>query len=144
MRLPRFIDERLHRERREAERLGMTALELTRDIPLFSRDGARMIFAPFACVRYSLPRRQRRGLTWTLVQRTKLLGATLPNDYLLEASGALPAGLAEQLRKVAQDHADELFKFEATPTEVAVYWSEWGGADKVRRLYYHLERLAAY
>ena len=142
--LARFIDERLHPERREAERLGIAALELTRDIPLFSRDGARMIFASYPCVRYSLPRRQRRALTWTLVQRTKLLGATLPNDYLLEANRSLPAGLEEQLRKVAEAHADELFEFEGTPTEVAVYWTEWGGPDKVRRLHYHLERLAAY
>lgn len=133
-----------NRERREALRLGMRVAEVTRDIPLFSRDGARMIFSPYPCVRYSLPRRQRRTLTWTLVQRTKPLGATLPNDYLLEASGPLPAGLAEQLLKLAEDYADELFEFEGTPAEVAVYWTEWGGAQKVQRLHYHLERLAAY
>jgi hypothetical protein len=50
-------------------------------------------------VRYSLPRRERKGRTWTLVQRTKPLGATLPNDFLLTTSGTLPAGLEEQLRK---------------------------------------------
>jgi hypothetical protein len=136
--------ERLGRERREAARLGITAVELTRDIPLFSRDGERMIFSPYACVRYSLARRGKKDLKWTLVQRTKPLGANLPNDYLLEASGPLPAGLEEQLRKVAADYADELFEFEATPSEVVVYWSEWGGAEKVRRLHYHLERLACY
>lgn len=95
-------------------------------------------------MRYSLPRRERKGRTWTLVQRTKALGATLPNDYLLTASGALPGGLEEQLRKVAEDYSEELFEFEGTATEVAVYWSEWGGPDRVRRLHYHLERLASY
>jgi hypothetical protein len=142
--LSAFFGERLRRERREAARLGITAVELTREIPLFSRDGERMIFSPYACVRYSLPRRGKKDLTWSLVQRTKPLGANLPNDYLLEASGPLPAGLEEQLRKVAGDYADELFEFEATPGEIVVYWSEWGGAEKVRRLHYHLERLACY
>jgi hypothetical protein len=45
---------------------------------------------------------------------------------------------------VAEEYSDELFEFEGTASEVAVYWSEWGGAEKVRRLHYHLERLAAY
>lgn len=131
-------------ERREAERLRITVAEVTRDIPLFSQDGKKVIFRPYRCVRYSLPRRERTGRTWALLQRTKALGATLSNDYLLTASGALPAGLEEQLGKVAEDYPEELFEFEGTATEVAVYWSEWGGADKVRRLHYHLERLASY
>jgi hypothetical protein len=142
--LSALFGERLARERREAARLGISVRELTRDIPLFSRDGERMIFSPYPCVRYSLARRGRKDLTWSLVQRTKPLGANLPNDYLLTASGALPAGLEEQLRKVAADYSDELFEFEATASDVAVYWSEWGGAEKVRRLHYHLERLARY
>ena len=132
------------KERREAARLGLTVADVTRDIPLFSQDGGEMIFRPHRCVRYSLPRRKKNGRTWALLQRTKPLGGTLPNDYLLTASGKLPAGLEEQLRKVAEDYSDELFEFEGTPAEVAVYWSEWGGPDKVRRLHYHLERLAAY
>jgi len=142
--LSALFGARLGRERREAARLGITALEVTRDIPLFSQDGTKVIFRPYRCLRYSLPRRERKGRTWTLVQRTRPLGATLPNDYLLTASGTLPAGLEEQLRKVAQDYPEELFEFEGTQAEVAVYWSEWGGQDKVRRLHYHLERLAAY
>jgi hypothetical protein len=132
------------KERQEAARLRITVQEVTRDIPLFSQDGKKVIFKPYRCVRYSLPRRERKGRTWTLVQRTRPLGATLPNDYLLTASGALPGGLEEQLRKVAEDYSEELFEFEGTSSEVAVYWSEWGGADKVRRLHYHLERLASY
>jgi hypothetical protein len=142
--LSALFGERLGRERREAARLGITVLELTRDIPLFSSDGERMIFSPYRCVRYSLARRGKKDLTWSLVQRTKALGANLPNDYLLTTSGALPAGLEEQLRKVAGDYSDELFEFEAAASDVAVYWSEWGGAEKVRRLHYHLERLACY
>jgi hypothetical protein len=142
--IARFIGERLYPERREAERLGLHALELEREIPLFSRDGARMIFAPYQCVRYSLPRRDRRGPAWTLVQRTKLLGANLPNDFLLTASGPLRAGLEEQLRKVAEEFSQELFEFEGTASEIAVYWTEWGGPENVRRLHYHLERLASY
>jgi hypothetical protein len=140
----RLLSQLLGRERREALRLGIAVAEVTRDIPAFSGDGSKMIFEPYRCVRYSLPRRERKGRTWTLVQRTRSLGANLPNDYLLTASGPLAAGLEEKLRKVAEDYATELFEFEGTATEVAVYWTEWGGADKVRRLHYHLERLASY
>jgi hypothetical protein len=142
--LARFIAERLYRERREAERLGIRVLELEREIPLFSQDGTRMIFAPYRCVRYSLARRERTGPTWTLVQRTRPLGANLPNDFLLTASAPLRAGLEEQLRKVAEEYSEGLFEFEGTASEIAVYWTEWGGLEKVRRLHYHLERLAAY
>jgi hypothetical protein len=142
--LARFLGERLYPERREAERLGIRALELERDIPLFSRDGKRMIFAPHPCVRYSLPRREKRGPTWTLVQRTKPLGANLPNDFMLTASAPMRGGLEEQLRKLAQECSEDLFELEATATEVVLYWTEWGGPEKVRRLHYHLERLAAY
>jgi hypothetical protein len=140
----RLFSALLRRERAEARRLGMRVAEVSREIALFSKDGERMIFTPYRCVRYALPRRERHGRTWKLLQRTRALGATLPNDFLLEASGELPAGLAEQLRRVAEDYPDELFEFEATPSEVAVYWSEWGGAQTVRRLHYHLERLASY
>jgi hypothetical protein len=139
-----FIPSRTRKERREAERLGIAVAEVTREIPLFSQDGTKMIFRAHTCVRYSLPRRETKGRTWALVQRTKPLGATLPNDYLLTSSGPLPAGLQEQLRKVAEDYCEELFEFEGTPSEVAVYWSDWGGVEKVRRLHYHLERLASY
>lgn len=140
----RLLSGLFGRERREALRLGIRVTEVSREIALFSKDGTRMIFTPYRCVRYALPRRGRGGRTWKLLQRTRALGATLPNDFLLEASGALPAGLAEQLRRAAEDYPDELFEFEASALEVAVYWSEWGGAEKVRRLYYHLERLASY
>ena len=86
----------------------------------------------------------RKPSSRTLVQRTRLLGANLPNDFLLTTSGPLSAGLEEQLRKVADEFSEELFEFEGKEGDVAVYWTEWGGVDKVRRLHYHLERLAAY
>jgi hypothetical protein len=142
--LTRFLGERLYPERREAERLGVRTLELERDIPLFSRDGERMIFAPYRCVRYSVARRDKSGPTWTLVQRTRALGANMPNDFLLSSSVPLKGGLQEYLLKVAEHCSDELFEFEGTATEVALYWTEWGGSEKVRRLHYYLERLAAY
>jgi hypothetical protein len=142
--LSALFGSRSRKEREEAARLGITVLEVTRDIPLFSQDGTKVIFQPYRCARYSLPRRERKGRTWTLVQRTKPLGATLPNDYLLTTSGTLPAGLEEQLRKVAEECSEELFEFEGNATDVAVYWTEWGGAQKVRTLHWHLERLASY
>jgi hypothetical protein len=142
--LSALFGSRLSKERHEAARLGITVLEVTRDIPLFSQDGEKVIFQPYRCVRYSLPRRERKARTWTLVQRTKALGATLPNDYLLTTNGPLPAGLEEQLLKTAEEYSEDLFEFEGTATDVAVYWTEWGGPDKVRTLHGHLERLASY
>jgi hypothetical protein len=81
-------------------------------------------------------------LRWSLLQRSKELGATLPNEYLLTQTGRLPATFEEELRKVAEEFAEELFEFEGTATDVAVYWEEWGGPTKVRALHEVLNRLA--
>ncbi len=83
-------------------------------------------------------------MTWALLQRTKELGATLPNDYLLTHTGRIPATLEDQLRLIAEEYAEELFEFEATATDVAVYWEEWGGPAKVRSLHAVLDRLASW
>ena len=68
----------------------------------------------------------------------------MPNDYLLTADGPLPFGLSTLLHEVAEEHSEELFEFEGTATEVAVFWEEWGGVEKVRALNVHLDRLASW
>jgi len=132
------------REREEATRLGITALEVTRDLPEFSRNGKTVTLVPDRCVRYSVPRRSREGAIWSLLQRTRAIGATFPNDYLLTTNKPLPGALEEQLRKIAEEHSEELFEFEGTANDVAVYWEEWGGPEQVRSLHAHLDRLASY
>lgn len=72
------------------------------------------------------------------------MGATFPNGYLLTTGAPLPGALEEQLRKIAEEYSEELFEFEATANDVAVYWEEWGGAERVRSLHAHLNRLASY
>jgi hypothetical protein len=52
--------------------------------------------------------------------------------------------LEEQLRKVAEAISEELFEFEGTSDDVAVYWEECGGPEKVQELYGYLERLTSY
>lgn len=83
-------------------------------------------------------------MTWALVQRTKAMGASMSNDYLLVSSGSLPAALEALLQEVAKEYSEELFEFEGTATDVAVFWEEWGGAEKVRSLHAHLDRLASW
>ena len=130
-------------ERKEAQRLGITVSEITRDLPHFSRYGNQITLKPGRCVRYAVSRQaQEPKPMWSLLQRSKELGATLPNEYLLTKTGRLSDDFEEQLRKVAEEFAEELFEFEGTATDVAVYWEEWGGPTKVRTLYEVLSRLA--
>jgi hypothetical protein len=132
------------KERAEAGRLGITVREVTRELPEFAANGRLISVEPDKCVRYSVPRRARGGPTWSLLQRTVETGATYPNDYLLTKSAPLPAALEERLRKIAEAFPEELFEFEGTDEDVAVYWAEWGGPEKVRELHAHLQWLAAY
>ncbi len=133
------------KEREEAKRLGISVSAVTRDLPHFSQYDWRVTLKPGRCIRYAVPRRTREPqMTWALLQRTKELGATLPNDYLLTHTGRIPATLEDQLRLIAEEYAEELFEFEATATDVAVYWEEWGGPAKVRSLHAVLDRLASW
>jgi hypothetical protein len=130
-------------ERKEAQRLGISVSETTRDLPHFSRYGNEITLKPGQCVRYAVSRQaQKPTPMWSLLQRSKELGATLPNEYLLTQTGRLPDAFEEGLRKVAEEFAEELFEFEGTATDVAVYWQEWGGPTKVRALHEVLSRLA--
>ena len=132
------------KEREEATRRGLSVREVTRDLPEFARNGELVSVDPDNCIRYSMPRRARDGPTWSLVQRTPKTGANYPNGYLLSTSAPLPGALEEQLRKVAEAISEELFEFEGTSDDVAVYWEEWGGPEKVQELHGYLERLASY
>ena len=131
------------REREEAARLGMTVQEVTRDLPEFSGDGTVTLESD-RCMRYSIPRRVSFGSTWSLLQRTKAMGATFPNDYLLSSTGPLPERLLEHLREISEEYDEELFEFEGTANDVAVYWLEWGGPEEVRALRAYLEKVAAF
>lgn len=129
--------------RGEAMRLGITVTEVERDTPHFSRDMKSMELKKGTCVRYSYPRQGPKPHTaWALLQRTKTLGATLPNDYLLNSSSPLPSGFMSELRAVAEEYSEEYFEFEGTSSEVAVYWEEWGGPEKAKSLHSLLTRLA--
>jgi len=132
------------KEREEATRRGLSVREVTRDLPQFARNGELVSVDPDRCIRYSMTRRARGGPTWSLVQRTPKTGANYPNGYLLTTSAPLPGALEEQLQKVAEAFPEELFEFEGTKDEVAVYWAEWGGPEKVAEVYGYLDRLASY
>ncbi|HEY8358707.1 MAG TPA: hypothetical protein VIL30_14710 [Ramlibacter sp.] len=96
-----------------------------------------------SCVRYALPR--TGGLprfTWSLLQRTKEQGATLPNNYLLASAQALSDELTRRLNLIASEFDEELFEFEGTQNEVAVFWEEWGGEGQVAKLHTRLSELA--
>ena len=129
--------------REEATRLGITVAQVEREMPHFSRDMKSVDLKKGSCVRYSLARRGAEPrVTWALLQRTEALGATLPNDYLLNNNGVLPTTLMNELRAVAEDYSEEYFEFEGTSSEVAVYWEEWGGPEKAKSIHGLLTRLA--
>jgi hypothetical protein len=132
------------KERDEAKRRGLQVREVTRDLPAFAKNGELVSVDPDQCIRYAMARRARSAPTWSLVQRTPKTGANYPNGYLLKSSAPLPGALEEQLRKVAEAFSEEVFEFEGTAEDVAVYWEEWGGAAKVQELHGYLDRLASY
>ncbi len=132
------------KEREEAARLGLSVREVTRELPRFVENGKLVSLDRSQCVRYAMPRRVRGGPIWSLVQRTPETGANCPNGYLLTASAPLLSALETQLREIAKAFPEELFEFEGTSDDVAVYWEEWGGAEKVQEIHEYLERLASY
>jgi len=118
--------------------------EVTRNLPEFSRNGELVSVTLHQCIRYAMARRAHGGPVWSLVQRSPKAGANYPNGYLLTTSTPLPGALEEQVRKIAEAFSEELFEFEGTPEDVAVYWEEWGGPEKVLELHGYLDRLASY
>lgn len=130
--------------RAEALRLGMQVAEVQRDCPVFARDMESLELAKRTVARYSLPRRASpASASWELLQRTKSMGALLPNAYLLKCSAPLSERLTQELSDIAREFSEEFFEFEATLSDVAVFWEEWGGPGKVQSLHEVLKRLAA-
>ena len=126
-----------------AEHLGMTVVMVERDLP--RGDSRRVVLERGTCARYSLPRTgPAPRVTWSLLQRSTRDGAQLPNGYLLETVRALPEGLSPVLHRIAQTYDEDLFEFEGTESEVAVFWMESGGVDQVDELYEVLSELARY
>jgi hypothetical protein len=143
--LSRLFGEGYAKERQRAQELGITAADVERELPYFSAPNTLDDVSLDLCVRYAVP---RRGfvprVSWSLLQRTPAQGAQLPNGYLLVADGEIASALHEQLRAVAEEYDEELFEFEGTENEVAVYWHEWGGNVQVEKLHRYLMALAAY
>jgi hypothetical protein len=132
-------------ERRHAETLGMAVSDVERELPSFSSRNRLEALSMDSCVRYALPRRGcAPRVPWNFQQRTKAQGAQFPNGYLLVAAGEIKSELHERLRQVAEEYDEELFEFEGTDQEVAVYWAEWGGNEQVEKLHKTLSVLAAY
>jgi hypothetical protein len=98
-----------------------------------------------SCVRYALPRRGfAPRVTWSLLQRTKELGASLPNNYLLNSNGSIPEALKNELIIVAETFSEEYFEFEGTDTEVVVYFEEGGGIKEIHNLHSILSKLSSW
>ena len=128
-------------EREEAVRLGITVNDVERDLPQFGRGNRSCKLVRGSCVRYSLPRYgEGPRSTWSLLQRTERDGAQLPNGYLLQ--GDISDGLRQALTKLANEFSEEYYEFEGTPTDVSVYWEEYGGAAQVRHIHQVLHSLA--
>ena len=131
-----------NKTREEAQRLGISVADTQRDLPQFSHDMKSVELYTGNCVSYSIPRRGGQT-SWQLLQRTKALGATMPNDYLLQSSGALPDALTSALRSIAEQYSEEYFEFEGNPTTVSVFWEEWGGPKQAQDLHARLVKLAS-
>jgi len=128
-------------EREEAIRLGIAVSDVERDLPQFTRGNLSCQLVRGSCVRYSLPRHGEGERTaWSLLQRTEQDGAQLPNGYLVQGNAS--DDLREVLTKLATEFSEEYYEFEGTPTEVSVYWEEYGGNAGVQRVHEVLQSLA--
>ena len=128
-------------ERKEALRVGITVSNVERDLPQFTRGNRSCRLVRGSCVRYSLLRHaEGTRSAWSLLQRTERDGAQLPNGYLLQ--GEVSDALRRVLTKLATEFSEEYFEFEGTPTDVAAYWEEWGGASEVQHIHRVLQILA--
>lgn len=129
--------------RDEANRLGISVDEVGRLLPQFPQYGGPVELGNGQCVRYGYP---RAGSTsrqcWALLQRDSESGGTLPNGYALQHEWPLSHELTMALQRVAKEFDEEFFEFEGTSDRVYVYWKEWGGIEKVRKLHELMERLA--
>ena len=139
--LTKLFGGRRQSERDQAVRLGIFVSDVERDLPHFTWDAQSCQLVRGSCARYSLPRHSEGARSaWSLLQRTKREGAQLPNDYLLRED--VSEGLRKILTKLATEYSEEYYEFEGTPTDVSVYWAEYGGADQVQRLHEVLQSLA--
>ena len=120
----------------------MTVSEIERDVPVFSRDMKTLVLKQGTVARYSIPRPSSSVNNRELLQRLPSHGANMPDSYSLGSSGVLPNALSIELRKISEEYDGEYFEFEGTSLDVAVYWEEWGGAEKIASLHSQLKRLA--
>jgi hypothetical protein len=133
------------KERHRAQELGIMVADVERELPYFSAPDTLDELSLDACARYAVPRRAPTPrIAWSLLQRTSRHGAKFPNGYLLVADREMPPALTEQLRAIAEQYDEELFEFEGTQDEVAVFWLEWGGNQQVEKLHRSLTALADY
>ena len=141
--ISKLFGSRRAKLRDEAARLGISVSSVERDRPYFSLDMKSVELKRGAVARYSLPRKNSAP-AWELLQRTEADGATFPNNYLLKSNEDCPEALTNELRIQAEEHDEDFYEFEGTSSDVAVYWEEWGGADKAKAIHRILVRLSAW
>ena len=136
-----FADLFKNKAREAALVRGFAVTEITgRDLPIITGNDQLDSLTPGNCIRYALPRTNRGGPCWSMLQRDKKRGAQLANGYLVTGDDT-SGRILDALRPVAEEYAEEYFEFEGTSSEVAVYWEESGGAADVERIYRTLSEL---
>ncbi len=128
--------------RGKALELGIVVEDVNRKLPSFGRYGSYKGTINGSCVRYSIARRNSANslLKWALLQRTEDEGQ-LRNGWLHKPS-EIPGDLMIKFEEIITEFDEEYFEFEATETEVSVFWEEWGGPKQVQRVFSALEKLA--
>jgi hypothetical protein len=128
------------KERESALHLGIRVTDVERDIPRFDRRNKFVKTERESCTRYAIQRDAPAGAAvWSLLQRD---GTEFPNGYSLISNTPPGDDLRQELRGIAEEFAEELFEFEGTANDVAVYWEEFGGQKMVERLRDRLIRLS--
>jgi len=117
----------------------MDVREVSREIPLYYRDGTFHKVKSSTCIKYALPR--VGTVTWKMLQRDAPLNSEY-YGYTLIANPPIDEELSPVLRSIAKQYSEEYFEFEAIKNEVSVYWEEWGGDQKVNEVFQTLKEMA--
>lgn len=133
-----IFKNREEERKKKALLLGFKITYVTRECPFFSKyQGKLEKLEACRCARYALNRQE--GTSWSLLQRDKEHGAQLPG-YLVTGDNVTHE-LIEALRPLAEQFGEEFYEFEATDSEIAVFWTEWGGVREIEEIYNALNRV---
>ncbi len=126
--------------REAARHLGLRVEEVVRDVPT----GPEGKLEPRRIVKYSLQRLAPGAPRWALLQRRHTAAGveSWKGWQLVVVHEQISERLRAALARITADWTEEYLEIEATASEIAAYWEEWGGAEQSRRIHGYLQQIS--